>query len=312
MKYLTKKSFLRRYLQTPEYVSNSWITSKLEAKNPDLSFSDQTVDINTLSWDMNAIQDEPISFNCDFQLANNILTYKLTNTTENKVLANLSIPIDNFSGAYACTIWRISDEFIAEHQSNISSFTDTPQAVPSNVMVNSTATTLPTRAKFMLLPRKFNLVFWVNKDDPTTEDIVPVVIRPRLKSETPSADELNFDITYPETTNWANHTVTFTGNLTKHEKDTVDQLAIEMLPAIEITSSTVSGDVITVNFSTGTNISTLYLGQDVGYLPKTSVPVTNGTGSFKVVTTGLDTGEEVKVKMGHKYWSNQLTFTKTL
>lgn len=313
MKYLTKKSTFRRYLQVPEYVSTNWINSKIEAEHPGLVFNDETVDINAFSWSGEEAQTHPISFNCDFQLADNVLTYKLTNTTENRILANLAIPVEHFSSANACTIWRISDDFIAQHQANISSYETNAQVVSYDNMVNSTATTLPTRDKFMLLPRKFNLVFWINKDNPTSDDIIPIVIRPRLKSETLSADEIEFNITYtPTSVNWADHTVTFSGNLTKHEKDPLDKIAFEMLPPLEVTSSTVSGDVITVNFTTGQNISTIYLGQDVGYLPKTSIPVTNGTGSFKVITTGLDAGEEVKVKMGHKYWSNQVTFTKTL
>jgi hypothetical protein len=327
MKYLTKKSSFRRYLLVPEYVSDNWVVEKWQEKNPGLNMQNLAVtqpagvdpippvsgEVNTVEWQEDDIQTEEISFNCDFQLQNDILTYKLTNTTENRVLAHLSFPIDIFNGMYACSIIRMKDEVVEKHQKEIGLYEQNAQLVTASDIINSTASTLPTRAKYQLLPKKFNLVFWVNKDDPTADDIIPVVIRPRLKTESRSSDEDNFGIQYGSTSStWGNHLVTFSGNLTKHEKDTVDQLAIEMLPAIEITSSTVSGDVITVNFSTDTNISTVYLGQDVGYLPKTTASVTNGTGSFKVVTTGLDAGEEVKVKLGHKYWSNQVTFTKTL
>jgi hypothetical protein len=107
--------------------------------------------------------------------------------------------------------------------------------------------------------------------------------------------------------------VTVTGNLTKHPADPTTLLIIDtLLPEITVTSSTVSGDIVTVNFTTDSKINNIYLVQSEGYLPKLKIPVTNGTGSFKVVTTGMDAGDTIKVKMGFKYWVNRTEFTKIL
>jgi hypothetical protein len=154
----------------------------------------------------------------------------------------------------------------------------------------------------------------VTKDNPTPNDIIVVIFRP-VTSADPDYDDITPEMALDNIENNPNegdNTVTVTGNLTKHPLDPVQSFPRDLIPEITVTSSTVSGDVVTVNFTTESNINEIYLVQDYGYLPKTRVPVTNGSGTFKVVTTGMDPGDEVIVKMGYKFFVNRNTFTKTL
>ena len=68
-----------------------------------------------------------------------------------------------------------------------------------------------------------------------------------------------------------------------------------------------------VEVSTNPGIYAVYLEQVNGILPKTKVLLdSNGTGSFKVLTSGMDIGEQIIVKVGFKQWSNKVTYTKTI
>jgi len=79
-----------------------------------------------------------------------------------------------------------------------------------------------------------------------------------------------------------------------------------------VTSPTV-GDAIPVTVTCAdTSISKLYLDQVVGLLDKMQVELTNGVGTFTVLTNTLSAGETVKVKIGHKKYSSINIFTKTL
>lgn len=79
-----------------------------------------------------------------------------------------------------------------------------------------------------------------------------------------------------------------------------------------VTSPSV-GDVIPVTVTCAdTSISKLYLDQVVGVLDKTQVNLTNGVGTFSILTNTLSAGETVKVKIGYKKYTNVNTFTKIL
>jgi len=73
-----------------------------------------------------------------------------------------------------------------------------------------------------------------------------------------------------------------------------------------------AGDDIIVNVTCSDNISTVYLEPITGYLPKTRVKITNKTGSFVIKTDGLNSGDIVSVKLGHKYFTGAAVFNKTL
>jgi len=270
------------------------------------------IDANMASLNSDASLE--FDFKWDLNLTGNILKVKFINVTENnRIINNFSLDLSYLSNADACTLWYIKDDIILknipldiEHDAAELTIVDTD-------LVNSFANTLPTK-NFNIYGTQGLIVFWVTKDNPTPADIIACIVRPVVSTDP------DYDTILPEMqrnnipiTEQGDHRVTVTGNLTKHPNDpTVLMVLDTLLPEITVTSSTVSGDIVTVNFTTDSKINNIYLVQSEGYLPKSKIPVTNGTGSFKVVTTGLDAGDTIKVKMGFKYWVNRTEFTKTL
>jgi hypothetical protein len=77
-------------------------------------------------------------------------------------------------------------------------------------------------------------------------------------------------------------------------------------------STVTAGSTAVVNVATDPGIAAVYLQQVHGILPKVKVPLTNGAGSFTVITTGMSAGDNIEVKIGYKLWTNATTYTQTL
>jgi hypothetical protein len=89
----------------------------------------------------------------------------------------------------------------------------------------------------------------------------------------------------------------------------------DLIAPITVTGpSVVNPDsTIVVQVSTTPGIYAVYLEQVNGILPKVKVLLdSSGNGSFKVLTSGMDIGETVSVKVGFKQWANKVTYTKTI
>jgi hypothetical protein len=77
--------------------------------------------------------------------------------------------------------------------------------------------------------------------------------------------------------------------------------------------SSISPDsVFSVDVSTDSSISAIYVEQVHGVLPRLKIPLTNGAGTFKVSTIGMESGDNVEVKIGFKKYTNVVTYTKTV
>lgn len=61
-----------------------------------------------------------------------------------------------------------------------------------------------------------------------------------------------------------------------------------------------------------TNLDYIYAESVVGVIDKTKIQLTNGVGSFSILTSSLSAGDTVEVKLGFKKYTNKTTFTKTL
>lgn len=78
-------------------------------------------------------------------------------------------------------------------------------------------------------------------------------------------------------------------------------------------SSPTAGTIIPVTVTcSDANVTKVYLEGVVGLTDRTEVLLTAGVGSFNIITDSLASGDTVKVKIGHKKYSNINTFTKTL
>ena len=99
--------------------------------------------------------------------------------------------------------------------------------------------------------------------------------------------------------------------------DFVDQTVTlnEVIAPITLSSTqtNVSADSsITVTVATAAYIKEVYLEQVCGILNKARVKLTNGQGSFKIMTDGLQVGEEIRVKAGHKKYTGIASFSKQI
>jgi hypothetical protein len=73
-----------------------------------------------------------------------------------------------------------------------------------------------------------------------------------------------------------------------------------------------AGDPVTVQVHTHPSIKKLYVEQVCGIPDRLEVKLTNGTGTFKILTTTLEPGDVASAKVGFKYWTNAETVEKTL
>jgi hypothetical protein len=293
------------------------------------SFVNNTISLNwkhglypNLDWDnasefSQEIQDDlrdhplwettPIHFKWEIQnVQDNLFKIVLTNTTENLKFYDFLIDITPLLKSPAQTAWGIDQDFIE------SLLPTNSTTIPSDKIYNAYSLSYGNGVNNIFGGKSlFN--FFVTSDNPTSDDIILVIQKPMAISDTrdyyppktvrPGGDNI------VDRTGFADHTI---------EVDTSLSLLKEFIsPPEELmaqinTTSSISGDVITVNVTTDERIDFLYLQTNTGFLPKTKIPLTNGTGSFKVITTGLDSGDTVSVKIGFKFWLAQTTFTKTI
>jgi len=310
MQYITKLQHRGRYLGIPNAVLPKHFDDSIGLTG--ITDPDE-MDAISAAADPTIFHQMEFDFKWDLNLTGNILKAKFINVTENnRIINNFSIDMSYLSNADACTLWYIKDDIILSNISKVLDADAEELTIVDTNLVNSFANTLPTK-NFNIYGLNSLLVFFVTKDNPTPADIIVCIIRPVVSTDP------EYDTVLPEMlrnnieiTPLADYRVTVTGNLTKHPADPTVLMVDTLLPEITVTSSTIAGDIVTVNFTTDSKINNIYLVQSEGYLPKSKIPVTNGTGSFKVVTTGMDAGDTIKVKMGFKYWVNRTEFTKTL
>jgi hypothetical protein len=91
--------------------------------------------------------------------------------------------------------------------------------------------------------------------------------------------------------------------------------ATALIPTVTLSSTqtTVGPDsTISIDVTTDPSVKEVYLEQIYGMLNKTRVPMTNGVGSFQLFTTGLNSGEQAKVKAGFRKFTGTASFSITV
>jgi hypothetical protein len=73
-----------------------------------------------------------------------------------------------------------------------------------------------------------------------------------------------------------------------------------------------AGNPVPVYVKTASYLPFVYVTQVCGIPDRTKVTLTNGTGTFNIITTTLLPGEKAEAKVGHKTWFNTDKITKTL
>lgn len=107
--------------------------------------------------------------------------------------------------------------------------------------------------------------------------------------DTPPSDVVSYIFTGPSATDIQN------ASILDRERS--------LLPNIQL-SSTVTGitpdSSATITVTSDPDVKEVWLEPVCGIINKTRVSLTNGQGSFKIYSTGLETGDIVRVKAGHK------------
>jgi hypothetical protein len=133
--------------------------------------------------------------------------------------------------------------------------------------------------------------FFVESDDTLSTCLVRLSINPDYTA--------GFEVVGPSSSSFLDEVVTL--------PDVIAPISLSS------TQSTVSPDSsITITVTTEAYINEVYLEPVCGILNKTRVKITNGQGSFKILTTGLEAGDEIRVKAGHKKFTGIASYSKTV
>jgi hypothetical protein len=317
LRYIFSTQHKRRFSNNPKdnYVSPEWFRSCYPTV-------DWTKPEDSILID-GSHEKVPLAFKYTLTSSGTVANIKFKNMTENRTIYDISVDMSFISGQPAQTLWIFSEEFLdANQEENYTAFL--AGLPPVNTLAKTSDLVSVHERSFisksqMFLDRNSIICFMIETDNATIDDVLFNFVKPQSIKDngTPYnayvADPdngLQYMYNTPGIEDWADHTVTVDGDV---EEVTIPGfgLTANLHPPIT-TTHTVSGDVITVNVSAKPGISYLYLIQVTGALPRTQIPMVDGNGSFKIITTGLESGDDVVVKIGYKFWSNQEKFTLTL
>lgn len=342
MKYVLKEAYSRIFSrEIGYYISRKWVDSHYDPAllapgpngEPAVGYSGQLH------------QEHQVDFKWILTLNDNVLSCTFKNQTENVVFQDFDIPLSIFANAPSQSLWIITDKFMSINYSMVTSGHhpdyETPALSESGDVIeelqpttlvermviqpshieNSFAKTLTGRG-FRLFNDNTLIMFFVVKNNPTADDIIPIIIKPQSMDDQVDPSKATPDQTFngikfteeyiPNLSNWADHTLTVEGNLTALQEAPIGKIYEDLMSHIHIGEHTIDGDVITVNFTTDDDVDFIWLEKVVGHLPKEKIAVTNKAGSFKIIKLGLDSGDVVETKLGYRYWVNKETFRLVL
>lgn len=121
--------------------------------------------------------------------------------------------------------------------------------------------------------------------------------------------------TEPPQTGYTNKfTVTFSGDAASADFTAANDTGwIQLCDIPQVTETNRTSDTISVQVTVADpSIPEVWLEAVYGNVNTGRVPLTNGTGSFDVITTGLPAGNPIRVKLGYKYTNGIANFTTTV
>lgn len=248
------------------------------------------------------ISDQDPSFEHNIQLTENLLTYKFINKDTGVSVIQFKIDMQTVrsNNRFTDQIWYgISDGILTSTE-----HTDGEVTLSSNDIVSL--------LDYSSVYKQKALINVTDSVDPTKTSKVPV--RFFVPSKTSNFNDCIFQVAVPLAGDIVN-TITVETNNTNTvdiESDYTWKSAFANITAVSSGSTTAGEDVVVDITVDDTSIEAVYLEQVVGVLDKTKVKLTNGSGSFKVLTSTLESGDVVEVKIGYKLFSNKTTFTKQL
>jgi hypothetical protein len=239
-------------------------------------------------------------------VTDNLLEYKLTRTkldeeTEDLVIYNFKITLDtlkNHNRFCDQSYWTFNGkEYIGEQEE-----------INSTTLLSIFDLSYPTKRNIVVLPTDTDYVKPIRMFVPSVNskftDCLFQVLQPEDVVPSDALEPSSWNVTVNTTVNSPN---TFVNEDVKISK------VIATITSSTSVSSPAAGDLIAVSVAcSDTSVTKVYVEPTVGTVDRTEVVLTNGSGSFNVLTNGLVSGDTVRVKIGHKKYSNVNMFTKTL
>lgn len=108
------------------------------------------------------------------------------------------------------------------------------------------------------------------------------------------------------------NTVSVTGNVELVNEAKPWKEFFSNITAVSEQSTYTAGDTINITVTTDPFIDYVYVENVVGLLDKTKVKLTNGVGSFSILTSSLSSGDEVEAKIGFKKYTGATKFKTIL
>ena len=236
-----------------------------------------------------------INYTNSFTVSGDVITYKLILDTH--VCYHLVIDynlIKQHASFADQTLWSISDSCFNKHlerEDKTQSYTVTEED-----LVNVYIETSVTKPAWISVPyidgNSLPIKIFVPSKNSTINDIFILV--PEDQTED------HVDVTFTNTG----------GNVSELN---LENLAYGILSPITITpskSTITEDDKVTLTVTTeDTSITEVYAEPVFGMVSKTRIPLTNGVGTVNVMSFGLSTGDSIRIKFGHKFFTGLSEYT---
>ncbi len=194
------------------------------------------------------------------------------------------------------TLWtRVSTDVLQVQSDAEQPYVYYPLQLHESALIDVFGETLITKPKTLTNPSSTHAAALYTIFVPDSSDFTSCIIRLMFDAKY----EAGFEVEGPSASSFVDEHVNFE-----------DLVAPITLSSTQTTVSTESS--ITVNVTTAPYIDEIFLEQVYGILNKARVKLTNGQGTFNILTDGLQPGEEIRVKAGHKKWTGIATFSKQI
>lgn len=238
-----------------------------------------------------------------FNISADVLEYSLHSVTEDKTYFNIKLTLEDLKSHprfSAQSVFSVTD-LIAE------TFTSEQIQINASNLVNTLDDTVTSKRKALFLlnadsASKFPMKIFVDAPNGDFTTYSYLVLDPDMTLAN------NPDSPWNQTTN----VETNIGTVVDGYSDWKSLFASITMVTTNPTMQAADG-ALTVNVTcSNPNVPTIYLEQIRGFLDRTEVAMTNGAGSFNILTETILPGETVKVKAGHKAFTGVSVFSQTL
>jgi hypothetical protein len=248
------------------------------------------------------------SFKHVLNITANLLKYKFVRTQDSKIIYNISIPLEVIKShpLAASQVFAIPSDVIMRHVEPIPTEDGELIEAPSAEEITLTKTDIAYPLPITALSRPEVLTTLTDTNPcyfSTLRIFIPSITGDFTTFEYSVYNEVGGNEIEVEVN--APHTLSNELRSWKQFFSTITTTTQQATPAV--------GDIINVTVnSSDTSLDMVYVEPIVGIVDKTRVKLTNGIGSFSILTSSLESGDVVDVKLNFKHYTGVARFTKTL